>query len=216
MYEIRRSCYSFSLFPCLQTVMKALKMIAKKQLLLFPFLIGSLMIGCESESLSSPSNLLATSTTLPDGNNSDAFNAGRRDAYPVLSASNNAYPALSGSSSEPASSGYPAPDREYDESKRFQIERPVSSGTQSVSGIGPANVSIQIISISNVGETLGIGVIGENGVFNISLSRSLEKTETIAIMLSDESQRSQFLDAPGATDIPLLGFILDMASTNEP
>lgn len=175
----------------------------KRPIFILLFFIGLFIIGCdENTSSSTPSNP-TTGITIDVAN----------DAYPSpIDEIQNGYPAPSVPNDDAPLSGYPAPTKKYDESKRFEISGPVTKDVQSVSGTGPANISIQIVSVSNVGETLGNGVINNAGTFNISLSRPLEANETIAIMLADGSQRSQFLDAPGATDIPLLGFILYMES----
>lgn len=181
-------------------------MVNKKRLIFVLLLfIGLFIISCnETPSSPTPSDIPEVKLT------SDMEN----DAYPQpVEERVESYPESSSVSNDPpTSSSYPAPAKEYDESKRFEISGPVSAGIQSVSGIGSAKISIQIVSASNVGEPLGSGVVNDDGTFNISLSRPLDANETIAIMLADGSQRSQFLDAPGATDIPLLGFILDMKS----
>ena len=128
------------------------------------------------------------------------------DAYPSpIDEIQNGYPAPSVPNDDAPLSGYPAPTKKYDESKRFEISGPVTKDVQSVSGTGPANISIQIVSVSNVGETLGNGVINNAGTFNISLSRPLKQNETIAIMLADGSQRSLVSRCTGATDIPIAG-----------
>ena len=109
--------------------------------------------------------------------------------------------------------GYPVPV--YDESKRFTIDEPLTPGMTTLSGTGPAGTSIRLVSISNVGEPLAFGVIDENGQFEFTISRELDTQEAIGIMLGDESQKSQFLDAPGGTDIPMLGFVLDVAAVTQ-
>lgn len=111
--------------------------------------------------------------------------------------------------------GYPAVEVK-DESKRFEFTLPIEPGMEIVNGTGPENVPIKIISISNTGEILGTATIGTNRAFEVDLLRPLNSNEAIAIMLADDSMSQQFLDAPNATDIPLIGFVLNMATTSQP
>ncbi len=102
---------------------------------------------------------------------------------------------------------YPVP-RVVDESKRFTIQGPLHPGDTIVRGMGPPDVPIKIISISYVGEPLGFGSTNPDGTFNIEISPPLESNHVIAIQLSDESLKSDFLDGPGYTDIPMIGLVL--------
>jgi len=104
-------------------------------------------------------------------------------------------------------SGYPAPIV-VDESKRFTIEEPLEAGSTEIMGTGPANIPIKVISISYVGETLGNGVVKEDGTFRISLSSPLEANHVIGLQLGDESLEPSFLDGPGYTNIPMIGLVL--------
>lgn len=144
-------------------------------------------------------------------NNSISPENNNPNSYP--SSSENFYPAPGMQTDDLV--GYP-PAQFKDESKRFEFYRPLSPGMEIVSGTGPANIPIQITSVSNIGEILGVGTIKEDNTFEIQLTRALDSNEAIAIMLADDSMQTQFLDAPNATDIPLVGFILDMASTAQP
>ena len=143
-------------------------------------------------------------TVLPDGNSSP-------DAYPVPI--ENFYPPPG--VQVDSLTGYPAPQVK-DESKRFEFDLPLAPNMEAVSGTGPVNIPIQIISVSNTGELLGTTTIREDRIFEVQLLRPLDSNEAIAIMLADDAMRPQFLDAPDATDIPLLGFVLDMATTSQP
>ena len=173
------------------------------------FLISYFLSGCKSNNKTSSIGQATIPATL--GNNGKNL-----DDYPAPT-KESTYPVPLPQHVETNSSAYPppTPNQQLDESKRFTIDRSFSVGSQLVLGQGFANTSIRIVSVSNVGETLGSGVVKEDGTFELSLSRPLDANETIAIMLSDESQRVRFLEAPGATDIPMLGFVLDIASTNE-
>lgn len=148
----------------------------------------------------------AANTSDFSSNSSDS-----QDAYPIPSG--NFYPAPGVQADN--LTGYPA-IQVKDESKQFKFNRPLAPGMETISGTGPVNVPIKIISVSNTGELLGTVTIEENKTFEVQLHRPLNSNEAIAIMLADDAMRSQFLDAPGATDIPLLGFVLDMATTAQP
>ncbi|MCB8924452.1 MAG: hypothetical protein H6652_02380 [Ardenticatenaceae bacterium] len=107
-------------------------------------------------------------------------------------------------------SGYPAPTV-VDESKRFAINEPIEAGSNDISGTGPANTPIKVISISYVGDSLGNGVIEEDGTFHISLSSPLEANHVIGLQLGDQSLEASFQDGPGYTNIPMIGLILAQA-----
>ena len=170
------------------------------------FLFMLLSVGCQSD------------TTIDDvePNTTNQTNE-QVSGYPV-------------SEAESITDGYPSPSvatnttesyplsvvSQQDESLRFLITEPVFEGSSSVLGTGVAATPIRIASISNVGETLGLGLVGSDGLFDISLSRPLNERETVAIMLQDGVSQSDFLDSPGATDIPMIGFILDMAIAETP
>lgn len=106
-----------------------------------------------------------------------------------------------------SNSTYPPPGRIVDENKRVSIVSPVKVGQQSISGTGPPDLPLRVVSISYAGEELGLGSIDGEGAFEISFSRTLEENEVLGIILADESLRTEFQDAPG-TDMPMIGFVL--------
>lgn len=121
------------------------------------------------------------------------------EAYPPATTSTNETTTVEGA--------YPAqPTRFIDESKRFTFDEPLNANQEEVSGTGPADVPIKVISISSAGESLGLGSTTSDGTFNITLSRPLNERELIAIQLGDDSLKPDFTDAPG-TDMPLIGLI---------
>ena len=102
---------------------------------------------------------------------------------------------------------YPPPTRFIDESKRFTFDEPLKVNQEEISGHGPGNIPIKIISFSQGGESLGFGATSSDGEFEIALSRPLMVQEVIAIQLGDNSLLREFQDAPG-TDIPMVGLVL--------
>jgi hypothetical protein len=109
---------------------------------------------------------------------------------------------------------YPGPPaRVVDESKRFQFDEPIATGAQAVSGSGPPNVSITIISISRGGEAVGSAFINSDRQFEAQLTRPIEALEEIGILLGNPDEKDNYLDAAGATDIPMLGLVMARASS---
>ena len=135
---------------------------------------------------------VATSTKRSSSGNSTTAYPSSQTAYPNTSSALNAYPDN---------------QNQYDDRKSVQFTI-ATSDNNSVEGTGPAELYIKIISVSHAGENLGSGKIGSDGNFIITLSRSPRVREILGIQLGNESQRSEFLDAPG-TDMPLIGFIFD-------
>jgi len=179
-----------------------------------PFLLGLLLLsslllgGCQSDD-SANSN---STDTLIVNQPVVAVDTVDSDGYPSSDIVNTYPVPIENSISE---SYPPVSVTTKDESLRFTVAEPLFEGSTSVSGTGPP-ASIRIVSISNVGETLGVGIIDGSGTFNIALSRPLNPKETIAVMLQDGVSQAEFLDAPGATDIPMIGFVLDMAVSATP
>lgn len=126
-------------------------------------------------------------------------------AYPPADTQpSQAYP---GPTTDGGEDAYPPPRRTVNEAKRFTLDEPVSIGQTTVSGAGPANTPIKLISVSYAGEELAFGATDDSGKFSFGLARPAEENEILGVTLADESMREDFLDAPG-TDIPLIGFIL--------
>lgn len=135
------------------------------------------------------------------------------EAYPppqsTAPPSNEAYPPAAAPTQETntVEGAYPAQATRFiDESKRFTFNEPLKVGQEEVSGTGPANIPIKVVSISSAGESLGLGSVGNDRTFSVALSRPLQERELIAIQLGDNSLRVDFRDAPG-TDMPMIGLI---------
>jgi hypothetical protein len=128
---------------------------------------------------------------------------------PAEPAVNEAYPLATAATNESnnVEGAYPAqPTRFIDESKRFTFDEPLRANQEEVSGNGPTDIPIKVISISSAGESLGLGSTESDGTFRITLSRPLRERELIAIQLGDDSLRADFQDAPG-TDMPMIGLV---------
>ena len=108
---------------------------------------------------------------------------------------------------------YPPPPPVFDESKRFVITEPVNVGDTIVSGTGPANVAITIISVSDAGQVLGAGIIGADGTYSFEITPPLRARQMIGIQLGDKSLEPAYSDAPGLQDLPLVGRVLATAVT---
>lgn len=168
-------------------------------------LFGLMLLSCACSSVASDDlnndPIAVTETPL----NPTAINT--IEAYPIsneeLRVPDSSYPIS-------AVPSYPSP-RIIDESKRVTINAPLKVNVMEVSGIGPPNTPIKVISISHVGKVLGFGVIESNGTFNIQLEEPLELQNVIGIQLSNSEMESEFLDGPGFTSIPMIGLVLDQA-----
>lgn len=64
----------------------------------------------------------------------------------------------------------------------FQIERPLIAGATEVRGTGPAGVPVFIADVTFMGEPLGVGTIGPDGKFVVSVP-ALPDTHRIGLAL---------------------------------
>lgn len=133
-------------------------------------------------------------------------NIPENDGYPSpANPDNSAYPIPT-----QVAKSYPVPTI-VDESKRFTIDQPLRAGSTEITGTGPAKTPIKVVNISFVGETLGTGVLSNDGTFRIVLSTPLEANHLIGLQLSDQNLESEFLNGPDYTNIPMIGLILAQA-----
>jgi hypothetical protein len=107
----------------------------------------------------------------------------------------------------PLSGPYPEAVPTADQSKRFTLEPPRASDREA-RGTGPAGAAIVVVNLSRAGQELGRGVVGQDGRFEFSLTAALEAGTVLAVMPSNPADRDLYRDAPGATDIPMVGLIL--------
>ena len=113
--------------------------------------------------------------------------------------------------------GYPVVENPSDETPQgpeFIISVPVQAGDLTVTGSGPAEVPLRLVSVSEVGRVLAETVIDGSGVFTFNLDEPLEVGLTIGLMLGDLSgtdlNESDFLYSDTYYPRPLIGILFDM------
>jgi hypothetical protein len=101
----------------------------------------------------------------------------------------------------------------------FSIDEPLVKDANTVSGTGPAGMSIVIADLTLMGQALGWGEIGPDGRFSIPVSPSLIANHRIGIMLDTEVQytadmiaRLDALLGDNAITLPRIGQVYDAAS----
>lgn len=203
-------------------------------------IVAALLVGCadtDRETLDNEAEITSPtqaaeesypgpSSTESVDNESGAVDTQTESSYPGPSTSDgtttNAYPGPENESVTTEDAGYPGPDgpedtaypapvEAVDESKRFTLQEPITSGQLEVSGTGVPEISIKIISVSNAGEALGFGVVSPDGEFTIGLNRAAEGGELLGIQFADDSTAATLEGVPG-TDFPLIGLILAQAA----
>jgi hypothetical protein len=96
----------------------------------------------------------------------------------------------------------------------FNIEEPVSSGENVVSGNGPAEVPIILVDVSTGGTILGQTTIKEDGNFLFDLDQPLESGHSIGLKLGDISNTDlnpdDFIYNENYYDRPYVGILFDM------
>lgn len=101
---------------------------------------------------------------------------------------------------------------------RFQLDRPLKAGAAMVTGGGPAGIPISIESVTTMGEVLGIGTIGSDNRFAITVS-PLTANVRIGIALGDlsgtnhtnEEFNADAYKGDDALVMPMVGYYLDTA-----
>ncbi|MEA3326181.1 MAG: hypothetical protein U9R53_02600 [Chloroflexota bacterium] len=134
-----------------------------------------------------------------------------------------AYPVQEGESSYPVAqttteeeTGYPINEAEtsYIQGPEFKIDEPVTEGDMIVTGIGPANVPIRLVDVSEVGLILSETLIEPDGVFEFSLEEPLVSSHSIGLQLGDikdtEFNESDFLYSDSYYERPLIGVLFDL------
>jgi len=134
-----------------------------------------------------------------------------------------AYPVQEGESSYPVAqttteeeTGYPINEAETSnmQGPEFKIDEPVAKGDTIVTGIGPANVPIRLVDVSEVGLILSETVIETDGVFEFNLEEPLASGHTIGIQLGyiedTDFNESDFLYSDSYYERPLIGILFDL------
>jgi hypothetical protein len=168
-------------------------------------ILAFLLSGCsESES---------TETLTPTSQQSDLVTD--TPTMPTESDMSTGYPINTPNASP--ETGYPVVDNPSDETLQgpeFSISVPVQAGDLTVSGSGPAEVPLRLVSVSAVGQVLAETVINQEGIFTFNLDEPLEAGQTIGLMLGDLSgtdlNESDFLYSDTYYSRPLIGILFDM------
>ena len=134
-----------------------------------------------------------------------------------------AYPVQEGESSYPINqpdteeeSGYPISEKEsaYPQGPEFSFDTPVAAGDDFVTGIGPADVPIKLIDVSEVGLMLSETLIDNDGVFKFTLEEQLVSGHTIGIQLGDlentEFSEGDFREGINLDDNRMVGILFDI------
>ena len=116
--------------------------------------------------------------------------------------------------SAPANSPIPTPVGAV----KFQIDRPVKIGATVVTGQGPAGVPISIVNVTDMGSELGVGVIGADSRFSITVQPLLGSTR-IGLGLGDlggtnlnaEDFNADAYKGSEALVVPMVGYFQDTA-----
>ena len=104
----------------------------------------------------------------------------------------------------------------------FSLDEPLTAEQVVVSGQGPERMTIAVADITYMGEVLGRGRIGRDGLFRIELKSPLIENHRIGIMLDLEATEIQYtaemlaelerFRGDGAITIPNVGEAYDAAS----
>lgn len=100
----------------------------------------------------------------------------------------------------------------------FRLDKPIVEGINTVSGTGPSGVPIIIADVTFVGEVLGTGRIGPDGVFTIAVP-VLEKGHRIGLAIGDLTGTQWKMEdfyppeyhGDEAMQVPQVGFFHDTA-----
>ena len=119
--------------------------------------------------------------------------------------------------------GYPIAENQSTDTPQgpeFSISVPVDEGALVVTGTGPAEVPLQLVSVSEVGRVLAETVIDGEGNFTFNLDEPLEAGMTIGLMLGDvsgtEFNENDFVYSDTYYARPLIGILFDMAVVQQP
>lgn len=99
----------------------------------------------------------------------------------------------------------------------FRINKPVKPGANEVSGSGPANVPVILVSITVNGDLLGEGTIDANGTYTIKTIRPILEGERIGVTIgnlsgspyTDTDFDDNRFNAEEAMFIPQIGYFFD-------
>jgi len=122
------------------------------------------------------------------------------------------YPSIDNAGGVP----YPPVEAPTQSGPEFHINGPVLAGSVQVTGTGPANVTINLIDVSEMGLFLAETTIDSNGQFTFDLSTPLIKSHSIGLQIGNLSNTDydydDFIYSENYIDRPFIGIILDMVT----
>lgn len=93
------------------------------------------------------------------------------------------------------------------------LDKPLRSGDTRVTGVGPPGLAVELINITFMGESLGTGVVGSDGVFAIALD-ALPGGIRVGLSADIESFNftlDDFQLTEGTISMPQVGYFFDSA-----
>lgn len=91
---------------------------------------------------------------------------------------------------------------------KFELEKPLSAGAIVVRGKGEPSLQVIIVDVTDLGETLGTGIVDEQGRFEVTLNSPIKAGHRIGISINTSSIEFKCTQCQ---DIPLVGLIMDSA-----
>lgn len=111
---------------------------------------------------------------------------------------------------------YPSIDLPSKEGPVFNIDEPVLAGSIQVTGTGPANVTISLVDVTEMGMFLSETTINLDGKFVFDLQTPLIEFHAVGLQILDFSNTDydyeDFIYGDDYIDRPLIGILLDMTS----
>lgn len=100
----------------------------------------------------------------------------------------------------------------------FALDVPLLQGMNYVTGWGPAGIRLQVVDITEGGEVIGSGIIGDDNKFKIDLANPLKHGRMICIELATPRDPETWLAlwelrGENARAIPQMGYYFDCAIT---
>ena len=176
-------------------------------------LFSIFIIGCSSQTspTKSPGDLTISTQTL------EAYPI---PGYPFPYGSENGYPAFPTFAPEIA---YPIVTPTKDpkmNGPKFEINEPVTAGSNVVTGTGPANVPIILIDVTEMGTILSQTTIDKDGNFRFNLEQELIANNAIGLQIGDLSGTNlnpeDYMYSEDYFDRPLIGIVFDIVPVIQP
>ncbi len=91
---------------------------------------------------------------------------------------------------------------------KFELEKPLSAGATVVRGKGEPSLQVIIVDVTDLGETLGTGIVDEQGRFEVTLDSPVKAGHRIGVSINTSGIEFKCTQCQ---DIPLVGLIMDSA-----